>query len=1167
VTRPARPDLPTLHSTYLEALTERVLVFDGAMGTSIQALDLTATDFGGKDGCNEYLVVTRPDVVEGIHARFLDVGCDVLETDTFGGSRLKLGEYGLEARTHEINLAAARLTRRVADRYATPSRPRFVAGSIGPSGMLPSSTDPTLGNVTFAELAALYEEQARALVEGGCDLLLIETSQDILEVKATIAGIVRYFRESGARLPIQAQVTLDTNGRMLLGTDIGAVLATLEALPIDVIGLNCSTGPEHMRDPVGYLTERSDLPVSVIPNAGIPLNAGGRAVYPLEPEPMAASLSDFVTRLGVNAVGGCCGTTPEHLRLVVQAVGGRRQRLRAAAREPMLSSSVRSTPLRQEPPPLIVGERVNSQGSRRAKRLLLRDDYDGIVALARDQVEGGAHALDLCVALTERADEATMMRGVVKLVSASVEAPLVIDSTEPDVIAAGLEQAPGRSIVNSVNMENGRARLDAVLPLVRDHGAAVIALTIDETGMARTAEHKLAVARRIHDIATCEFGLTPDQLIFDTLTFTLATGDPTLADSAIQTIEGIRAIKRELPGVLTSLGVSNVSFGVEPHARAALNSVMLYHAVQAGLDVALVHPAEITPFADLPEADRKICEDLIFNRVPDALAAFIAHFAGRKGSVDSGPAEPVDVDLPVEQRIHNQILHRRKEGIEALLDEALRTLTPVSVLNDVLLPAMKDVGDRFGAGQLILPFVLQSAEVMKRAVAHLEQFLDRREGYTRGKIVLATVFGDVHDIGKSLVNTILSNNGYTTYDLGKQVPVNQIIERAVQVGADAIGLSALLVSTSRQMPLCVRELAARGLNIPVLIGGAAINRHFGWRTALLEDGSPYESGVYYCRDAFEGLAVMDALSDADRRVELVTRRRAEALAAAARGASTATERPSTSAPRVRSNVSRTAPMPQPPFWGARVLKDVPLAEVFSCIDLKTLYRLQWGAKGVRGEDWDQLIATDFGPRLARMQAAELEGGCLRPWAVYGYFPCQSDGDDLVVYDPAHPIDRRQVARLTFPRQPVWDRLCLSDYFADVESGRIDVVALQTVTVGPGPEKQSGDLQARGEYTEAYFVHGLSVQTAEALAEWTHQRVRRELGIGAEQGRRYSWGYPACPDLSQHVPVFELLGARAAIEVDLTEAHQIVPEQSTAAMVVHHPEAVYYSTRAPVGEEE
>ncbi|HZY40946.1 MAG TPA: homocysteine S-methyltransferase family protein, partial [Anaerolineae bacterium] len=841
---------------YLDALADHVVVFDGAMGTSVQTCNLGPIDFGGEtlNGCNDYLVITRPDVVESIHASFLAVGAEAIETDTFRSNRLTMREYGLQDRIVEINCSAAALARRVADRFERETGiPRFVAGSIGPSGMLPSTNDPTLSNITFQELVDIFREQSVGLIQGGADLLLIETQQDILETKAAVHGAWRAFEETGIRIPVQAQITLDTSGRMLLGTDIAAALTTLESLPIvDVIGLNCSTGPDYMREPVRYLCAHSRKPISVIPNAGLPLNVDGVAVYPMKPVPLSETLAEFVTELGVNAVGGCCGTIPEHIKEIVDRVRGLKPKQREIEYAPLASSAMRAIPLIQDPAPLIVGERVNSQGSRKIKKLLLEDDYDGILAVARDQVEGGAHILDICVALTERSDEAAQMRTLVKKLQMSVETPLMIDSTEADVLQAALEMNPGRAIINSINLENGRKRCDTVLPLAVAHGAAVIALTIDEQGMAKTADAKLDVAKRIYDIAVNEYGLSPDALIYDTLTFTLATGAADMADSAVETMEGIRKIKAALPGVLTSLGVSNVSFGLNPAARAAINSVFLYHCVQAGLDMALVHPKDITPYAEIDPNVRGLCDDLILNRTPDALTSLIAHFENVKVDA-SRPVEDPTEGFSVEQKIHWMIVHRKKEGIEPLIDTAIAAHGATAndgavwTLNNVLLPAMKEVGDKFGAGELILPFVLQSAEVMKKAVAHLEKSLDRKEGTTKGKVVLATVYGDVHDIGKSLVNTILSNNGYTVFDLGKQVPANVIIDKAVEVNATAIGLSALLVSTSKQMPLIVNELQRRSLNFPVLIGGAAINRRFSRRILFTESGAPYKSGVFYCK--------------------------------------------------------------------------------------------------------------------------------------------------------------------------------------------------------------------------------------------------------------------------------------------------------------------------------
>lgn len=1145
-------------SRYLELLDERVLVFDGAMGTNIQAYDLPAEAYGGKEGCNEYLVLVRPAVIEEIHRSFLEAGCDVIETDSFGGNRLKLAEYGLEDRVYEVNFAAVQLARRLADEYSTPARPRFVAGSMAPTGKLPSSDDPALSDITFAELADVYYQQARALVEGGCDLLLFETSQDMLEVRAAAIGANRYLRDSGRWVPLQIQVTLDVNGRMLLGTDIAAAMTTIEALPAQVVGLNCSTGPEHMREPVRYLAEHSRLKVSVMPNAGIPINVGGRAVYPLDPDSLARSLREFVEELGVEVVGGCCGTTAEHMKRVVDTVGGRRIAGRKVVSVPSVSSALRSVPLLQNPPPLLVGERVNTQGSRQVKRLLLADDYDAVLQIAREQVEGGAHVLDVCVALTERPDEAAMMRTLVHRIAAGVEAPLMIDSTDASAIREALESNPGRAIVNSINLENGRERIDVVVPLVKEHGAAVVALTIDEEGMAKTAERKLEVARRIHDLCTREFGLRPEDLIFDPLTFTLATGDPEFANSAAETLEGIRRIKSELPGVLASLGVSNVSFGLSPHSRPTLNSVFLYHAVAAGLDIAIVNPAHITPYAEIPQEERALAEDLIYNRRPDALARYVAYFEQHGPSAAEASREDPTLGMAVEERIHYQILHRKREGIEDLLDAALESRSAVEILDSVLLPAMKEVGDRFGAGELILPFVLQSAEVMKRAVAHLEKYLERKEGHSKGRVVLATVYGDVHDIGKNLVATILGNNGYTVYDLGKQTPISSIVDRAVEVGADAIGLSALLVSTSRQMPLCVQELDRRGLKIPVLVGGAAINPSFARRALFVDGNRPYAGGVFYAKDAFQGLAIVDHLTNAEARDAFVQRAIEEARRALAREAALSAGLRASPGGKCRSAVSREVPIPAPPFWGNRVLgPEIDLQEVFDLLDLNTLFRLHWGGKNLHGDDWQRQVESDFLPRLRRMRREAAEQGYIAPGVVYGYYPCGSDGDGLVVLDPA---DRsREILRFSFPRQPGGECLCLADYFAPVDSGRTDVVAFQVVTAGARAGELVQRLQEQGDYSEGYYVHGLSVQTAEALAEYTHRLIRRELGLAPEQGRRYSWGYPACPDISDHQKVLELLGARQAIGVDLTVAHLLVPEQSTAAMVVHHPEAKYYST--------
>src|SRR6202453_4133831 len=780
---------------YLKAISEHVVVYDGGMGATLEQFDLTSEDYGGLQGkCHEALVLNRPDVIEGVHSSMIEAGAEVLETDTFQGSRIKLGEWGLADYTVEINTKAAEIARKAAGEH------RYVAGSIGPTGYLPASEEASLVQIRFGELVGVFSEQAAGLIDGGADLIIIETAQDILEVKAVVFGAREAFASTGRTLPIHTSVSLLPNGgKMLLGTDISAVLTTLEALQVDVIGLNCSTGPEDMRDAIRFLGELCPVPVACIPNAGLPLQGpDGETIFPEQPEPLAEALKEFVERYGVGIVGGCCGTTPAHIAAIVERVGAGERAVapRPAPRPAHLSSMIAAVTLVQEPAPTMVGERVNSQGSRKAKELLLADDYDDLVQIAEDQVAGGAHVLDLCVALTERADEDEQMRLLAKKVSLTQPAPIQVDSTEPEVIERALEQIPGRAIVNSVNLEAGRDKLDRVVPAALAHGAALIALTIDEVGMAKTAERKVEIAKRIRDLCCEEHGLDPELLIFDCLTFTLTTGDEEWRPSAVETIAGIKAIKAEIPHVKTSLGVSNVSFGVSPGARAVLNSVFLHHCVDAGLDLAMVNPNHITPYSEIPDVERELADDLVFNRREDALEKFIEHFES-KGPEDAaqGAADPTEGMEP-EEALHFHILRRRRDGVEDWIDRSVEKIGAVPTLNEVLLPAMKEVGDKFGAGELILPFVLQSAEVMKRAVAQLEKYLDKIEGYTKGTVVLATVFGDVHDIGKSLVNTILTNNGYTVVDLGKQVPIQTIVDAAQEHDATAIGLSALLVSTS-----------------------------------------------------------------------------------------------------------------------------------------------------------------------------------------------------------------------------------------------------------------------------------------------------------------------------------------------------------------------------------
>ena len=828
----------------------------------------------------------------------------------------------------------------------------------------------------------MFREQAVGLIRGDVDVLLIETSQDILEVKAAIIGIHKAFDEIQVYLPIQAQVTLDTTGRMLLGTDVNAALAILEDMGIDVIGLNCSTGPEHMREPIRILGENSTLPVSCIPNAGLPLNVDGQAVYPLEPEPFANDLYEFVTRHNISVVGGCCGTTPEHLKLLVEKLNAYPHPERPARSDPKLASAMSATLMRQDPPPTLLGERCNAQGSRKFKQLLLEEDYDGILEIAREQVDFGAHALDISCAVTERPDEVELMRKVVKKLEMGVDVPLVIDTTELDVLETALQTAPGRCLINSTHLEAGRTKADKVFALAKEHNAAVIVLTIDEGGMAKTREKKLEVAKRIYDIAVNDHGLKPEALVFDALTFTLATGDEEFANSAIETIEGIQLIKQNLPGVMASLGVSNLSFGLAPHARPVLNSVMLYHCMQAGMEMAIINPAHVTAYPDISQEEKDLAEDLIFNRRADALQRYIEYYEKVTPTSKSTLADPTE-GMTTEQRLHWKIVHRKKDGVEADIDSLVpyplspegitdkskretNHLRAVEILNTVLLPAMKEVGDKFGSGELILPFVLQSAEAMKKAVAHLENYLEKKEGVSKGLVVIATVYGDVHDIGKNLVKTILANNGYDVVDLGKQVPAETIISKAVEVNATAIGLSALLVSTSKQMPLIVNELQRRELKFPVLIGGAAINRRFGRRILQTENGDFYDPGVFYCKDAFEGLETMDTLIDDKRRPALLAKTVQESEMELGR-ASTKVSEPST----VQRSTIQPAPLTLPPSkLGMRVVKNMPLEIVLTHLNINELYRLSWGAKNTHGEEWDKLKA-EFDARLDKMKREAL----------------------------------------------------------------------------------------------------------------------------------------------------------------------------------------------------
>jgi 5-methyltetrahydrofolate--homocysteine methyltransferase len=1145
---------------FRQMLRERVLIFDGAMGTSIQDRSLSLDDFQGKEGCNEILVLSRPQVIREIHASFLAVGCDAVETNTFGASRLVLGEYGLADQAYEINRAAARLAREVAASFSTQSHRRFVVGSIGPGTRLPS-----LGQIGFDDLVAMYLEQARGLRDGGADVFLIETCQDLLQAKAAIIGCQDAMRVAGGALPLMVQITMEPTGTMLLGTEIGAALTALEAYDLEVIGLNCATGPQEMMEHVHFLGRHSRTALSCLPNAGLPHMEGGRARYLLTPDELAEYHRHFVEEDGVNIVGGCCGTTPSHLRRVVEVVGRRAPRPRTPEHVPAASSLYVSVPFQQDRSFLIVGERTNANGSKQFRDRLLAGDHDGMVATARDQAKEGAHVLDVCVDYVGRNGVADMTE-LVRRLATQCTLPLVIDSTEAPVIEAALKWLGGRAVINSVNLEDGEdGRPAKIFPMARRYGAAVICLLIDEEGQARTVEWKLRVARRLHDLAVTRYGLRPCDLIFDALTFPLGSGQEDLRKDGLATLEAIRRIKAELPGVYTILGVSNVSFGLKPAARQVLNSVFLQQAIEAGLDAAIVNVSRILPMNRIDPRQRELAREIILDERRDGhdpLMEFMQAFEGKGASrISEGRETPRNL----EERLKARIVDGERPGLEALLDEALLTYDALTIINELLLDGMKTVGELFGSGQMQLPFVLQSAEVMKAAVGYLERFMSKAGEQSKGKIVLATVKGDVHDIGKNLVDIILSNNGYSVVNLGIKQPIHNIIEAALREKADAIGLSGLLVKSTLVMRENLEELNARDLwRFPIVLGGAALTR--GYVENDLR--SVYRGEVFYAGDAFDGLRLMEEIMSRDR-VEAQAPRVAVPRKRAPVAEPSRPPAPAAPAERVRSDVRTDVPIPTAPFFGSRVVADVPLADVFAFVNEVALFRTQWQFHRGKGDrdHFDELIQTHVRPIYERWKTRCSAEGILQPRVVYGYFPCQSAGDDLLVYAEDGRTPRE---RFTFPRQPGGRRLCLADYFASEKSGRLDVLGCMLVTVGRRASEVTRDLFEEHNYTDYLYLHGLSVESAEALAELWHRRMREELGIAGEdspdltrifrqgyQGSRYSFGYPACPNLEDQVKLFTLLDPKR-IGVELSEEFQLDPEQSTSAIIVHHPEAKYFN---------
>ncbi len=1172
---PVREDL-------LSALAERVLVADGAMGTMLQAADLSLDDFENHEGCNEILNVTRPDVVRAVHDAYFAVGCDAVETNTFGANLANLGEYGIADRIGELAETGARIAREAADFWSTAGHPRFVLGSVGPGTKL-----PTLGHITFPPLRDAYQRQVAGLLAGGVDAVLVETAQDLLQAKAAIIGARRAMAAAGRQVALIAQVTVELTGTMLLGSEIAAALTALEPLGIDLIGLNCATGPAEMSEHLRHLAQHARAGLSVMPNAGLPVLGRDGATYPLAPAELADALDTFTRDYGAVLVGGCCGTTPEHLRQVVERLSGRGVAPRRPAPEAAAASLYQAVPLRQDTSVLMVGERTNTNGSRAFREALIDGRWDDIIEIARTAIREGAHMIDVCVDYVGR-DGSIDMREVAGRYATASTLPVMLDSTEPAVIEAGLECLGGRSVVNSVNFEDGAgpgSRIATVMPIIREHGAAVVALCIDEEGQARTVEWKVRVAERLITYLTGQWGMRESDILIDALTFTLGTGQEESRGDGVATIDAIREIKRRHPDVQTILGLSNISFGLKPAARVVLNSVFLAECVDAGLDAAIVHASKILPMSRIPDEQRAVALDLVYDRRRDGynpLTSFLDLFAG----VDSGGDGPSRAEelaaLPLDERLKQRIIDGERTGLEADLDEAMRSRDPLAIINDTLLDGMKVVGDLFGSGQMQLPFVLQSAEVMKAAVAHLEPHMEKTDSRGKGTLVLATVKGDVHDIGKNLVDIILSNNGYTVINLGIKQPISAILDAAAEHAADAIGMSGLLVKSTVVMKENLAEMNARGVAAtwPVLLGGAALTRAY----VEADLAQLYEGDVRYARDAFEGLALMDTimaakrgeappLADdphlAHRRARRERTERIKATRAAARGGEPVAELPP------RSDVATDNPIPVPPFWGDRIVRGIPLADYASFLDERATFLGQWGLRGTRGGEgasYEELVETEGRPRLRMWLDRIASERMLEAAVVYGYFPCVSKGEDLIVLSG----DGTERARFAFPRQRRDRRLCLADFYRPEESGEVDVVPFMIVTMGRRISEVAAELFAANSYREYLELHGLSVQLTEALTEYWHKRVRAELLLpdgtptGAAdagelaavfrqgyRGSRYSFGYPACPDLEQQAGVFELLRP-GRVGVALSEEFQLVPEQSTSAIIAHHPEAKYFA---------
>ncbi len=1159
-------------SSLREALLARTVIADGAMGTMLQAANPTLEDFQNHEGCNEILNVSRPDIVKSVHRQYLDVGVDAIETNTFGANFANLAEYGIEDRIYELAFSGAKLAREVADEYSTEDKPRWVLGSLGPGTKL-----PTLGHTSYQKLKDAYATASQGLVEGGCDALLVETTQDLLQAKAAINGARQAIQDSDRDIVLIAQVTVETTGTMLLGSEIGAALNALEPLDIDLIGLNCATGPAEMSEHLRSLSKGSQSQISVMPNAGLPILGANGAEYPLGPDELAEYLADFTKNYGVNLVGGCCGTTPAHMKAVVDRLGRETIVVRNPELERGASSLYQFVPFRQDKTYLSIGERTNANGSRAFRDALLAEDWQTCIEIARDQIRDGAHMLDLSVDYVGR-DGVKDMQELASRLATSSTLPIVLDSTEPAVIKAGLEHLGGRSVINSVNFEDGdgpQSRFARIMPLVQEHGAAVVALTIDEEGQARTAEWKMKVATRLIEELTQKWNMNIGDILIDCLTFPIATGQEETRKDGIETLNAIRQLKEKYPEVQTTLGVSNVSFGLNPAARIVLNSVFLSEAVKAGLDSAIVHPSKITPIARIEEKALKVALDLVYDRreydetgecTYDPLTVFLDLFDGVETTSTKISRAAELAALPLEERLERRIVDGEKVGLEADLLEAMKKgIKPLVIINDHLLSGMKIVGELFGKGEMQLPFVLQSAEVMKIAVAILEPHMEKTDDEGRGKILLATVKGDVHDIGKNLVDIILSNNGYTTVNIGIKQTINQIIDAAAENNVDVVGMSGLLVKSTVIMKENLEELNTRGLSDrwPVILGGAALTRSF----VEVDLANVFPGTVRYAKDAFEGLKLMDSMMGIKRGVpgaELPALR--ERKTVRTRGVINEGD---LIVDTERSDVAANNSLPSPPFYGSKVVKGIALADYLGMLDERALFMGQWGLKGARGE-YEKMVETEGRPRLRSLLNEVQSQGWLNAAVVYGYFPCYSEGNDLVVLHHEGPDKGKERVRFSFPRQRRDRRLCLSDFYRSKESGEIDTVAFHIVTMGQSVSEATSKLFAANNYREYLELHGLSVQLTEALAEHWHARIRQELSFGSEdspditeildqgyRGSRYSFGYPACPDLEQQVQLCQLLEPER-IGVELSEEFQLHPEQSTSAIIVHHPEAKYFN---------